>query len=73
MDIIENNIVNELDRLEHIYRHAEPGSNEEYYYKAAYDMMCEMLDKIGRKMFDDEATETLNIISESINNVINNK
>ena len=29
--------------------------------------------KIGRKMFDDEATVTLKIISESINNVINNK
>lgn len=73
MDIVENNIVNELDRLEHIYVHAEPGSNEEYYYKTAYDTMGWMLDKIGRQMFDDEAIETLKIISESINNVINNK
>lgn len=73
MDIIENNIVNELDRLEAIYTHAEPGSNEEYFYAAAYDMMGCILDKIGRKMFDDEATVTLKIISESINNVINNK
>ena len=73
MDIIENNIVTELDRLEDTYRNAEPGSDDEYFYSTAYDIMGEILERIGRRMFDDEAKETLKIISESINNIINNK
>lgn len=69
---MEQDIINELDRLEQIFRATKPGSDEEYYYSKAIDAMAWISDEIGRKMFDNEVIETLKIISESINNVIKN-
>ena len=70
MDKIEKSIIDECYRLNYTCRDAEPGSDKEYCYSKAYDVMLWIYEKIGLKVTEGNAIPILKIVKDSLDRVI---